>query len=276
MCGIVFGITNSEDGFDYDDVKVFNNLFQADVVRGSDGAGLYWLDAEDKLFYSRNTGHVGTNYNLSGLSDWIGGGRFVVGHNRAATIGAVSKETTHPFTFSNVTGVHNGTISGWKQLGAKDATMDSMAVYEVLDDTDPDDEAVGNFLGQIDLGAYALVWYDARVRELRMARNNQRPLHLAVTNTGMLWGASELRMLEWVLDRNKYRISKSFSLATYSLLCIPVDGGKSRAYDYSDSLKVGGWSSGWDSPGYQSDWWTRTQQQNKAYYETQWKEVGNE
>ena len=41
--------------------------------------------------------------------------RAIIGHNRSATIGNITKDNAHPFRKGDLVGVHNGTIHSLKQ-----------------------------------------------------------------------------------------------------------------------------------------------------------------
>ena len=117
MCGI-FGTFNTEGrGTGVTESRILRDLMTAGTVRGFDGTGMFFLDAEGKeptLWLQKEAITGGA------MAETVGRGtidsRFVVGHNRAATIGGVSTETTHPFSFEHVTGVHNGTFRAWRAM----------------------------------------------------------------------------------------------------------------------------------------------------------------
>lgn len=263
MCGIVGFISNKTYGPGVSDAKAFYNLLLADTVRGGDGTGMFWIDDKDKPWYYKDVGPAASVVDRSTVEKFLDDARFAVGHNRAATLGALDKDNTHPFVYDHVLGVHNGTVSGWASLGATEATMDSMAIYECLNNTESDEEAVTEFLAKIN-GAYALVWYDRRIKSLRFARNSQRPMNLILTKAGDLWFGSELRMLEWCLDRNSIKMAKSWSLDTNCLVTVPVHGGELSSFDYLPSYSSSGnyWTGGTSYPTYggydntyEDAWW---------------------
>lgn len=233
MCGIVGFISGKSLGASDSDCKAFYNLLLADTVRGEDGTGMYWQDDQGKNWYYKDVGPAAQVVTRATVKKFLDDSRFAVGHNRAATLGELDKEHTHPFVYENVTGVHNGTVNGWRELGAKEAKMDSMAIFECLDGTDPDAEETSKLIAKIGGGAYSLVWHDKRIDALRFARNAQRPMNFIETLDGSLWFGSELRMLEWVLDRNNQRFSRSFALDTNTLVTIPVNGGDIHTLGYT-------------------------------------------
>lgn len=217
---------------------------------------MYWMDDKGKRWYWKEPKTAGECLNKTIIGDFLDDTRFAVAHNRAATLGGVDKESTHPFTCGNVIGVHNGTVRDWKTaLPDVKATMDSQAIFEALENTDPEPEAVNEVLKKIDSGAYALVWHDMRVNELRMVRNGDRPLFILSTRSAM-WFGSEIRMLEWALYRNTEVPVASFKLKPHKLLCVKDTGGEAQvhematepvrynSYGYKGNTTTYGWTDG--------------------------------
>lgn len=261
MCGIVGGIATGSKGLDSDS-KIVRDLMTANTVRGFDGAGVFW--ANDKYletpYYLKTTEHGSTLCDGCYI-EWgnnVEGSRFFVGHNRAATLGNLDVESTHPFVQSNLIGVHNGTIQSWRSKfpGVK-ADMDSAALYEYLSKQDQTTEATLKVLSSIGSEAYALVWYDMVTKRLNFARNYHRPLWFA-RGYDMLWFASELPMLEWILGRHKRTVISTFELDTHKLVSIPVSGeGEIEVSEYKPDTNTyrGGWSTGsWKGGNHQSPW----------------------
>lgn len=135
-------------------------------------------------------------------TDW----QIVMGHNRAATKGATTDKNAHPFIEGDICLMHNGTLYSHKELGDQD--VDSHAICHSL-------ATVGykETFEKIN-GAYALIWYNIAERKLYMARNNDRPLHMAVTPDNFYF-ASEMKMLDWILDRNGIKDYKLYFLEAF-------------------------------------------------------------
>ncbi len=83
----------------------------------------------------------------------------------------------------------------------KDSHNDSHAIARNMADVPPGAKSV---IEDLD-GAFTLVWHDARDDMIRIVRNKERPLHMAVSEQGngsTLYFASEAGMLAWLLRRN--------------------------------------------------------------------------
>jgi hypothetical protein len=240
MCGIIGGLNLTSTGFGYYDTKILQQLLIVDSIRGMDSTGLAWQDKKDKVWFRKNTDSGGAFVEqLDTLADGIEGARWAIGHNRAATIGSVTNDTAHPFSYGTVTGVHNGTISNFRSLWPDSVEeTDSMTLYNALSKIEPDDEAVTDFLAGIGGGAYALVWYDSRINSLRFARNRQRPLHFMKESDGWYW-ASEKPMLSWLLGRADFMRTNSaaWSLKPMTLMTVPVDGEAATHSTYTATFQ---------------------------------------
>jgi hypothetical protein len=156
--------------------------------------------------------------------------KVIAGHCRFGTKGAVTSANAHPFVFSNVTGMHNGTLS--KHIGKPRVRINKdtkkKGKWEEIEETDS--EAFFRFLNdhtllealseiQDNTSAYAFVWYDKRDQTLNMVRNDRRPLWIAQTSMNTLYWASEKEMLEFILNRNMNGYGKNID----DIMMIPVD-----------------------------------------------------
>lgn len=61
----------------------------------------------------------------------------VLGHTRAATVGAVTRPNSHPFAIGDVLGVHNGSVHNYREMNEKykrNFDVDSMHIFAHLND----------------------------------------------------------------------------------------------------------------------------------------------
>lgn len=207
MCGIVGVISKSKVGIFNNQLDIFKQMFFANMLRGTDGAGMFYNDEKSVTIVK---GPV-TSLEMmqwksfkAAMTDAIKEGQFVIGHNRAATRGNLTFKNTHPFNEDHITLVHNGTLISHKNLDEK-VEVDSHAIcthmakngyYETIKNID---------------GAFALVWYNDKEKKLYLTRNTQRPLYLVETDN--FWVvSSELKLAEWILDRNNTKVKSSLLL----------------------------------------------------------------
>jgi hypothetical protein len=213
MCGIIGYLTTEEKKESVSRYRFLHQALIADTMRGDDSTGAYFVghDAEvgQTPAYCKSTapGYDFVTYDPDWHSLSGTGAEFyaAIGHNRSATVGKVAADTAHPFQRGPITLVHNGTLRSTYGLPITEQQgsffNDSDAICGNLENT-PINELTKDMLG-----AYALVWHDARDRTMNIVRNDQRPLYLAtVKGQNTVFIASESMMLQWILSRLKVNI----------------------------------------------------------------------
>lgn len=205
MCGI-FGLINgtkTRNG-NMGICRLVGDAIAVNSVRGTDSVGLVQMDKK-KIYVERRLGNGFDFISASDIGSYVNDADsavFTLVHNRAATEGKVSLDNCHPFEHMDETtagytvGVHNGTLTGWKN-SAHNYDVDSNWAYSRINAAGLDAFKEFN-------GAYAFVWYDDLTpKVLNFARNFQRPMFVMFTKTGdrMLF-ASEYMMLAWLADRH--------------------------------------------------------------------------
>lgn len=209
MCGIV-GLLTAETttkGW-LDRRKFMEQALIIDTLRGDDSTGVFYQGHE-------GIGHAGWLKTVEDGYDFVHNPKFqalakdmekywfMVGHNRAATVGEVNVQGAHPFQEGPITLVHNGTLrSTWslpKSLAQLDGVeVDSHALCHNLAEVGPSHDELKEVIEKID-GAFTLVWHDARDGSLNIIRNDERPLHIAQSgNQDTLYFASEAMQLSWL------------------------------------------------------------------------------
>ena len=201
MCGLV-GIAGN---LQYTDEVMMKRLFVFDYWRGTDSTGLAAINPKGEhdivkracnpldLFDSKQFDKA-----LDARKSWA-----FLGHNRAATLGAVNNENAHPFQYGDIIGAHNGTIDkdSWRRLEAAagiETSVDSAAIFASINAIGIDDTIELIEHGKISAtGAWALVWYDNKDQTLRFLKNEHRPLYLCVHAKGdrIAWAS------EWIMLR---------------------------------------------------------------------------
>ena len=210
--------------------KVFREMLIADTIRGDDSTGMCSLVGKKKLtIFKEPYDGVTFVYQrpfISNIEKNKGNHKFLLGHNRAATVGSIDKDSAHPFLFSGLCGVHNGTIYDFGKWENKDLDMhnykvDSQQLYYLINKY-----GLKETLDEVN-GAYALSYYDIKNKSMNFVRNSERPLWFAHTHEGMFW-ASERDMLEWILRRNRIYSGTYEMLPEHTLWSFDVDDTKTR------------------------------------------------
>lgn len=208
MCGLTgfFSLNAHTDRTTYQHKKAFmQQMLYLSALRGRDSTGLALCNMRNAIpdmLYKRamessdflqldRTGAL-----LTAVDDAL----VVLGHTRSKTVGNVGDDEAHPFKYEHITMIHNGSVTNYKSLLAKDDSCDvqtdsahiaySMAYYgakETLEKLN---------------GAFCIAWYDALEKTFNIARNEERPLYfIEVPAWKGLAFASELGMLASTLDR---------------------------------------------------------------------------
>lgn len=228
MCGIyaVLG-----PGIIHQDLKVFEELGMVSMLRGTDGAGLFNIpskhatrekvktvkSSQDFLAFMIQLENVSEKDKDGNKKPVVRDKRYflnqsdqgIVGHNRAATIGGISSEGSHPFYSKNmkIIGCHNGTITARTEYGKsildrvdnKNYHTDSQVLIDDIGTYGP--EVLSKLDDQYD--AYSLVWMDLETRGVFFVKNSKRPMIIGVHKTrSVIYLCSEKPLMEAVIDRN--------------------------------------------------------------------------
>lgn len=212
MCGIVgyAGHCNHKIA------KMFKNMLFFNTVRGVDATGIAMVPEdktrrteEDTILYKIPVNaptFIDTEYGKSLLLR--NNNCVAIGHNRKATSGDKSPQNCHPFLYPELVGAHNGTIP---YLSLRE--LKSLPSYGTTDSEQLFNNIVKGGLEETISkisGAWALVWYDYKTREMNFLRNTERPLTYAFSEDGKtLFWASEAWMISGAAERNDVKLRKS-------------------------------------------------------------------
>lgn len=211
MCGIVGVIGNLYKPH----IDAFSDLLYIDTWRGQDSTGV--------MSFNKYTGEVSVLKKAIPGYDFIGLKHFdkvvsissdvIIGHNRAATKGAITADNAHPFVHGPITGVHNGTLfaNSKHALEGNEETFDtdSEAIFYALSKVPHTAEGVREVVSKLD-GSYTLVWFDKRDYSVNFIRNAERPLHFTIAKDGasMIF-ASEAIMISAVTAKERRKIANT-------------------------------------------------------------------
>ena len=212
MCGIIGSIHLNKNP---DATKnIISDLLFVDTLRGVDSTGIAKVTPDNKVSILKSA-IPGYDFVQSARfhKHMAGQSRLMIGHNRNATKGVVNTENAHPFQAKHITLVHNGTLWAWHNLVKDNYDTDSETIANLFAEINPNHFDYKDALEQLE-GAYALVWYNSITKQLNLARNKERPMHIMFTEDNRILFASERNMLEWVAIR--------YGLKGYSIDELPI------------------------------------------------------
>jgi Glucosamine 6-phosphate synthetase, contains amidotransferase and phosphosugar isomerase domains len=214
MCGIVGLYGKGTSQYPASKRNWMLEALVVDSIRGYDSTGLAWLpknNTDEVRVYKKDV--AGYDFvqlkPVLRMADSLTSCLGLMGHNRSATKGIVTSANAHPFIHKHITLVHNGTVSNaeWLITGKdkpKGITVDSDYVSHAFSLEEPND-----ILPRL-AGSYSLVWFDSDTRTLHFARNDARPMFIIFdAQDEVMYYGSELRMLEFLAERNNIKIEES-------------------------------------------------------------------
>lgn len=213
MCGIVgiFGRITPQY------IKMFEDMWDMDVLRGKDSSGIAIITKQDtkvikdtvlphelRLYYSdyKKAFKKKSNQQILGL----------IGHNRFSTKGAVTTENAHPFKHGDITLVHNGTAY----------------TFQLPDDNKfpTDSESICHSISKIGIeetwqktnGAMTLVYWNEKDQSFNLISNGKRPMNFVYSkDQKTIFLASESWMLFTAGARNNVEFHATETTKWYYL-----------------------------------------------------------
>ena len=233
MCGLV-GIAGSNSA-NMD--KAFRVLLVLDTIRGEHSTGALIVGSAGSIDIHKKVGNPFELFDSKGFDvDIRYCNNVLLGHNRYATAGSVTKRNAHPFDHDTIIGAHNGTLTTqWKLDDYKDYAVDSDNLYHHLAVNGV--QATTPLLG----GAYALTWWDTTTNTLNFLRNKERPLCYAFTKDrlNILW-ASERWMLQVAADKALIKLGNIHSLPVAKHYSLQIPLGSSKGYPILGNFQIEG------------------------------------
>lgn len=229
MCGL-FGMTGP--GIVQKHLRAFRDLGMVSQLRGTDASGVFQIGTRafnDKKRIGRLAKTAVDFTAFSNFHQWSKDGdkklmddvtcNLFIGHVRAATVGNINDENSHPFDLDDLVGAHNGTLVDAKFQ--HESMTDSEMMFRHMEDVGVEDTLTALHRDS----AFAISIYDRVNNELILSHNSKRSLAVAFCkNEGVMFWASELWMLTGVLARNGIEIHKAYNIREDAVLRVdPVE-----------------------------------------------------
>lgn len=195
-------------------VYAFHDLLNLDMMRGFDSTGVGFVTDRGKVTSLK---HTCWPYELILTKEYQGlihqRNACLIGHNRAATRGTVTKDNAHPFIHGHIMLAHNGTLDNPHKLpdyDNKSGKTDSEAICQAFAKLGVAEA------WKLVVGAATVVFWDSKASALNILSNSQRPFHFCYVNggTAVVW-ASERDMLDKVLNRRGIAIDNKEVIIPY-------------------------------------------------------------
>lgn len=226
MCGIVGILSAYSNGFSCQESDAFQNMLAVDGLRGDDSTGVFAVEHNGNVHIAKEASNAYTFLAKKEAKDVMHEilmrGAIAVGHNRAATRGAIVDSNAHPFWVNDeIVLVQNGTWLG-DHKHVKNTDVDTECVAQII----AEEKDIKQALKRIN-AAYALVWYNVTKKELYLLRNKERPLYIAgTTDNGMVF-ASEAEIILFGASRAGLKLKeKPYLLADDTLVTIGFSEGE--------------------------------------------------
>jgi hypothetical protein len=231
MCGLVSIIPRKPGGLYAQDMELFEQMLVLDQFRGKDSAGaMMCTKGGDQMIVKHASKHVTLMFETPEWKQFRGRamatGRYLVGHNRAATRGGATTGNAHPFVEGRISLVHNGTLRNERALlpEGRLVDVDSQAIAIALSLDTPQ-----NVIPKIE-GAFALIWYNNEEEKLYATRNNERPLSLCTTeNYYFLMSEPWMLLAPWSRQNGRAKIEEVREIEPGEFLSFDLTGKMERS-----------------------------------------------
>ena len=200
MCGLVGIFGNITPNLQ----KAFQALLILDIKRGPHSTGVAIVSGQRTPYIIKNTQLPSRILRSKKFKRELKTNPILLmGHNRFATKGEVTKENAHPFKVGNITLAHNGTVFDVPTERKRGIDSDTLLLTTLISENGLE-EWWKDFWG-----AATFTFWDNEKRTFNIVSDQKRPFFYCITENedALIW-ASELEMLKIVVKKYKIKIEQ--------------------------------------------------------------------
>lgn len=220
MCGLWGAYSSALSGSERDNALFLGFLSQ---TRGSDSTGVatVWRGKKNK-FKQRTVKAVdhATGFMHSGQCGkaFENNNPFLImGHCRAATLGAINERNAHPIEEGPVILCHNGSVSHFLQDKKSETHSDSREIARRFWQ-----KGITQTLKDTNGEPWALTWIDSRSRTFNLARNNGRTLWMIKSRDNTYYWASERWMLQSLALKSTHIFEEPYMVPVHTRIAFEL------------------------------------------------------
>lgn len=210
MCGLCGYISNrkadNELSLGEKDARrrIFRGLHLAMECRGTDSAGIATLN-KGKLQLTKKAEAISVFRADKTYRKFLENDpEIVIGHTRAAVVGAITDKNAHPFRRGNIVAAHNGMISNYRELDNK-VDVDSEVVVNLLHEYKNDFVKAFKEVS----GSCALTWFDLSKPDRIYLVSHTNPLAVCTVKA--------LKTVFWASTKDALRLVLEAGIGTEGL-----------------------------------------------------------
>lgn len=197
MCGLYGFVTKKGSELSHPQKmlrqRIVTELGMKMQIRGDDSAGI-GFEYKGKIHTFKKASRFDFLRKTKWYEEFTYDTRFVIGHTRAATMGAVTIPNSHPFIKGQTVGAHNGMVSNWFELN-KEVSVDSEVIFEVLDKQRNPQEA----FPLLD-GSMALTWKHSEDENIHLVAHNNPLAYIEIPMLQTIFWCSTMWSLEQAIE----------------------------------------------------------------------------
>lgn len=211
--------------------NAFEAMLTADITRGKDSTGVALVTKDNKIHCVKEPilplNLIRHDDYAEYIESQVSQAVLLMGHNRAATKGEVTKRNAHPFRYGSIIGCHNGTLSSNLKPDDKEFDVDSKSIFHSINK-----KGIEWTWENLE-GAATLTYWDAKQKRFNLLSNGKRSFFFIESeDKEQVFYASEEWMIYQALEQSGIKwADQMWKLKDHILIQYGFDDGKVVEYD---------------------------------------------